>query len=142
MYRQDASEDRSVLVIGLHGRVMAFDAHSGVQRWEHTVGHGSGKVELIVHARRVFASTGWELLCLAYPSGRQLSKVTLPTSYNGRVTMLLEGERLNSGSNGEICCFDLEGQLQWHDGLTGKGLGSVSLGFPDNVRSADDVGAR
>lgn len=131
-----------MLVVGLNGRLMAFDAHSGASRWEHKLPTGHGEVEVLVHEGRVYASSGFQLMCISYPDGRLLGTIDLPGTYKGRPTMLLEGCRLYVGLLGEICCFDLDGQLLWHDGLAGKGVGSVSLGFPDNVRQADDKGAK
>jgi outer membrane protein assembly factor BamB len=142
VYRKDASEDRSVLVVGLNRRVMGFDAHSGKPRWEHVLPQGSSEVEIVVHEGRVYASSGYQLMCLGYPDGRLIDTIALPGTYKGRPTMLVEGDRLYVGLRGEICCFDLAGQLLWHDGLSGKGVGSVSLGFPDNVRQADDRGTQ
>ena len=38
---------------------------------------------------------------------------------------------------GEISCFDLEGEREWHNGMKGRGGGSVALALPDNARQAD-----
>jgi hypothetical protein len=55
--------------------------------------------------------------------------------------MVIERDRIFVGSNGEVSCFALDGRALWTQGFPGKGMGSVSLGFPDNVRQGDDTGS-
>ena len=35
-----------------------------------------------------------------------------------------------------------QGQRVWHQPFKGRGLGSMALAFPGNVRQADDVGGK
>jgi len=141
MYRDSAAEDRSILVVGLNSRVFGVDPASGRRVWEHLLDSTpAGEVELLVHGGRVFATNGRVLACLEYPSGRLVGTRHLPGTFKGRPTMLLEAGRLFVGTRGELTCYDMDGHELWHDGFPGKGVGSMSLGFPDNVRQADDAG--
>ncbi len=143
MYRRSAEEDRSILVVGLNGRVFGVDPATGAHVWEHALSSvPSGEVELMIHGARVFASNGRKLACFEYPSGRPVGVVDIPGAYKGRPTMLLENDRLLVATRGELSCYNMDGQLLWHDPFAGKGVGSMSLGFPGNVRQADDIGSQ
>ncbi|MEC7519869.1 MAG: PQQ-binding-like beta-propeller repeat protein [Myxococcota bacterium] len=141
-YRESGAEDRSILVVAFAGKVFGIAPADGSVRWEHSVAY-AGAVELQIHGGRVFASTGASLHCLDYATGRLLGKVQVPDRYKGRPSMVIEGDRLYLGSQGEVTCFRLsDGAALWTQGLEGKGLGRVALGFPGNVRQADDAGTR
>lgn len=138
-YRQDGSEDRSVLVIGLSGNVIGIDPASGAALWEHKLRMGS-EIELVVQGNRVFACSYRTLACIDYPSGHLVGQVEIDTKHPGRATMLLEGDRLFVATHGELFAFTLDGKQLWKQPLKGKGIGCISLGFPGNVRQADDTG--
>jgi outer membrane protein assembly factor BamB len=135
MYRTDATQNRSVLVLGLRGRVIGKDRTTGATLWEHDTGIPY-EVELAILDDRVFASSGREILAIEYPSGRIIGRTPIPGT-GGRCTLLVDGQQLFTCVAGEVACFDWNGMLLWHDPLPGRGIGSMSLGLPGNVRQAD-----
>ena len=139
-YRDSSAPDRSLLVIGLNGRVIGIDRNTGARRFEHDIG-GRSEVELAILDNRIFATTGRPLYCFEYPTGKLLGTAAIPGSYTGRPTMLIDGRHLILATRGEVACFDDQGHLLWFDPLPGRGVGSVALGFPNNVRQADDIGS-
>jgi outer membrane protein assembly factor BamB len=142
MYRDDPTEERPILVVAFNGRVYGKDPRTGVTHWEHQLeGMGHTQVELTFSRGRIYASNGYTVACFAYPTGERLGTTQVPGSYRGRPTMLVEGDYLYLATNGELSCFDRDGKLVWHDPFPGKGLGSVALGFPGNVRQSDNVGS-
>ncbi|HBQ15161.1 MAG TPA: hypothetical protein DEF51_29910 [Myxococcales bacterium] len=141
-YRESAAQDRSLLVVAFAARVFGLKPDDGSVAWEHVMS-GGGEVEIQVHRGRVFATTGRELHCLDYLTGRVIGKVTVPDRYKGRPTMVIERDRLYLGSAGEVTCFALDdGRVLWSQGFPGRGLGGVALGFPGNLRQADDRGSQ
>ena len=142
MYRDTAAEDRSVVVVAFGGRLFGLSVEDGAVLWEHG-GLGYGVVEVLVERDRIFVSAdGRHMHCFTYPEGRRVGRIRLPGSYTGRPTMLLQDGRLFVGRGGQITCLNKDGQILWHDSMTGKGLGSVSIAFPGNVRHGDDVGSQ
>lgn len=138
MYRVDAAPNRNVLVLGLRGRVIGKDRTSGATLWEYDMGT-QYDVELAVVDDRIFAGAGREIFAIEYPSGRLIGRAPIPGS-GGRCALLVDGQQLFIGVAGEINCFDWNGQLLWHDPMPGRGTGSMALGFPGNVRQADQRG--
>lgn len=141
MYRQDGEVEHAVLVLGLGGQVLGMNVQDGTVLWEHRI-EPAGEVELAFRGDRVYATAGHFLCAIRYPDGAPLFRVEVPGTYKGRPSMVIEGGRILLATRGEITCFDLDGRQLWHDGLTGRGVGSVSLGFPGNVRQADDAGSK
>ncbi|HJL18566.1 MAG TPA: PQQ-binding-like beta-propeller repeat protein [Sandaracinaceae bacterium LLY-WYZ-13_1] len=138
-YRESAAEDRSLLVVAFAGQIFGIEASDGSIRWEHRVDYGA-EVEVLVRHGRVYATMmGKELHCLDYATGRLLGKVPIPDTYKGRPTMVIERDRIYVGSQGEVSCFTIDGHHLWTQGFAGKGTGNVALGFPGNVRQADDA---
>lgn len=142
MYREGG--DASVLVVAFYGRVFGLNPSTGQQLWAYELGGGLGRgeVELVISEARVYACDGRTLMCVEYPSGRWLGSSPMPGSYKSRCSMVLQGDRLYVASGGEVTCFDQNGQVIWHQPFQGAGIGSVALGFPGNVRQADDAGSR
>lgn len=140
-YRESGAEDRSVLIVAFGGKVFGIDPSSGSIRWEHVIAYGA-EVEVLIERGRVYATTGRELHCLDYGTGRLLGKVAVPDTYKGRPSMVIERDRIYLGSNGEVTCFSIDGTPIWVQGFKGKGMGAVALGFPGNVRQADDRGSQ
>jgi len=140
-YRDDAREDRSVVVFGLEGRVFGLDRDDGTKRFEHDVGHG--EVEVLIGSDRIFAHCAWgKLHCFHYPTGAPLGSAMLPGNYDGRPTMLLDGDRLYICTGGEVTCVGLDGAVLWHEPMHGKGVGSMSIAVPGRARQADDIGSK
>lgn len=142
-YREDAREDRSVLVVAFAGQVFGLEPRTGSIVWEHALNrHRWGEVEVLVQGGRVFATDGRELHCLDYRTGSPIGRVVIPDRYKGRPSMVIEGDRIFVASQGEVTCFSVAGDLLWAQEFSGKGMGAVALGFPGNLRQADDAGTR
>jgi len=141
MYREQGGVGHSVLVVALSGRVLGMQVADGRVLWEQELG-APEEVEVLIFGDRIYASNGRNLYVLRYPDGAQLLSLALPGTYLGRATMVIEGDRLFVATRGEISCFALDGGLLWHDGLRGRGVGSIALGFPGNFRQADDIGSQ
>jgi hypothetical protein len=143
MYRDDAAEDRSILVVGLNGRVLGMQRRTGQILWEHQLQEWvSGEIEILIHRGRVYALGQHLLLLIDYATGTKLRETRLPGTFRGRSVLLLDGDQLFIGTGGEVSCFDLDGNALWHDPLKGRGVGAVGLAFPGNARQADTAGSR
>jgi outer membrane protein assembly factor BamB len=146
MYREAASEDRSILVVGVNGRVVGLELATGACRWVvdlSEVATRNEDVELAIHDGTVLACTsrGEQLVCIDYRTGAVLGRAPLPGK--GRPTMLVDSGRILVGRNGRVQCFDMRGQPLWDQRLEqGLIVGGVALGLPGNVRQSDDTGSR
>ncbi|MCU0674155.1 MAG: PQQ-like beta-propeller repeat protein [Myxococcota bacterium] len=139
-YREDGSEDRSVLVVAFNRRIFGLAPADGSLVWEHAL-EGLGEIEVLMAEGRVFAITYSHLHAFHYPSGTPIGVVALPGRYKGRPSAVLERGRLYVGASGEVACFDLDGRALWVQSFSGKGLARVTLGFPGNVRQSDEAGS-
>jgi outer membrane protein assembly factor BamB len=134
--------DRSVLVVGLNGRVFGLERTSGAVRWVFQLdigGLGSYEVFLAIRYGVVVASSwGDQIVVLDYQTGalRWAAKTTSP----GRATILLETDVVICAKSGYLDCFDHYGQRLWSQPLTGYGGGGTALGFPGNIAQADEPG--
>ena len=54
----------------------------------------------------------------------------------------MDGEQLFIGNSGAVACYSRSGDFLWEQYFTGEGFGEPALGFPGNVRQADDKGTR
>jgi len=136
MYRENATEDRSLLIVALSGNVMALDARSGKRRWEYAL--GGVATEVLVHGGRVYVvGSQRPFVVLEYATGREMVKHANLATWNGRPTMLIDQGRVFVASGGEVFCFDLEGELLWQNEMKGRGIGSIALALPDHARQAD-----
>lgn len=140
-YRDDAREDRSILVVAFNRRIFGLHPRDGSVAWERAL-EGMGEIEVQIAQGRDFAVTHSHLYAFRYPSGEPIGRVPLPGTYKGRPSLVIERDRLYVGCSGEVTCFDLDGRALWVQPFTGKGLARVTLGFPGNVRQADDVGSQ
>lgn len=133
---------RDILIVGINGQVLGIDVASGAVKWEDGLkGGGYGEVALAATDRHVFASAlAAMLFCFDYATGRLLWKEE--TSASGRASVVVQDERVYVAKGGEINCFTFEGRRLWAQPLPGRGLGSVSIGFPGNIVQADDRGAK
>lgn len=128
---------KPVLVAAFLDHIFGVDPVTGRVLWEHK--HDGGvhsSTALLITPAAIYAATFSSITCLRYPTGELLWEAK--TVVNGRATLLLEGDRLFVGKQGEIECFSLIGQSLWHNRFKGKGMGPVALGVPDNVAQSDD----
>lgn len=138
---EDRTEDRSIIVAAFGSRVFGLNAHTGQVLWKQSA-PSSFVLELAIAAGRVFVCSGEKLHCFDQRTGAELGAVDIPRPrfVEGRPHMLVEGERLYIGTAGTLSCFDLDGRLLWSEGFRGEGTERMAMGFPGNVRQADDRG--
>lgn len=124
------------LVIGNGGHVLGLGPLTGETRWE-VKPDGAGEVELAIQDGVVIAANDVSVAFIDHQSGHVHALVPLGGERMGRPTMVVAGGNLYIGRPGEVRCLTLRGQLVWRKDLLGRGLRSISLGFPGNIRQAD-----
>jgi outer membrane protein assembly factor BamB len=137
MNQAPATPANPVLVIGNGGNVVGLDPATGQTRWEVNT-KGAGAVELAIEGGVVIAANDVNVSFIDYATGYVHAIVPLSGDKLGRPTMVVSNGQLFIGRPGEICCMTLRGQPVWKKELLGRGLRSISLGFPGNIRQADD----
>jgi hypothetical protein len=135
------SFDNSILVVGIAGKVIGFDARTGAELWRNELPGGYDTVELLIGAGWIIAaSSGNSITAIDYHRGHTLwtAQHPLPVGSVHRPILLTKGGLLFLAKGGELACFSLQGTLLWHSELKGLGRGHMSMGFPGNVRQADE----
>ncbi|WP_434047728.1 MULTISPECIES: outer membrane protein assembly factor BamB family protein [Sorangium] len=128
---------KPVLVAAFLDHLFGVDPVTGRVLWEHKLeGMMQSSTALLITPTAIYAASFSRITCLRYPTGELLWEAK--TAVSGRATLLLEGDRLFVGKQGEIECFSITGQSLWHNRFKGKGMGPVALGVPDNVAQSDD----
>jgi hypothetical protein len=133
--------DRSVLVVGLNGKVFGIHRDTGELVWTNKM-PGGGMEEVFIALRYgvlVVSASGKRIFRLDYYTGKTLWEVT--TTASGRATIVVEHDCIVVAKGGYIDCFEHEGKRRWKQPLKGMGLGRVAMGFPGNVAQADDPGS-
>ncbi len=133
--------DRSLLVVGLKGKVYALDRATGDVRWQNDLPDGGrGEVALAVGYGVVIVSAfGSRIFCLDYLTGAE--RWSQSTQAGGRATVLIEPDQIVCAKGGYVDCYTPDGRSLWAQPLQGAGLGRVALGYPGNVVQADDPGS-
>lgn len=144
---RDPANDAPILVMAAHGRLVGLDRRTGQTAWTVVLTeevdryYGGFAVELLMTASRVYAA-GWksdEIVCVEYPTGREIGRAKLTLAGEGRVAMIVDGGQLFAARDGQVACFTLDGQPVWSsERVFDKSLLPTALGFPGNVRQADD----
>jgi len=142
MYRQDASVDRSILVVAFNGRVYGVDRATGVRRWEGPELEAS-ELHLEVTEGIVVVSKRGMVVLLDYASGALLTAIQVPGEVAAaRATVLVAAPYVYIGADGELFCYSMRGERIWHDPFRGKGHGRIALALPGDASVSDDGGAR
>jgi hypothetical protein len=140
MYRTDASPDRTLLISAFLGKVFGVDRATGEIRWKAVL-ESHGCVELAVGDGIVVALTSQKLAFFDYATGRALRVVERKDdAMSGRATMLFDSGQLLVAGYGAVACYTLQGDLVWKQPFVGESYGELAMGFPGNVRQADDRG--
>ena len=142
MYREAASDDRSIIIVALGGAVVGLDRRSGRERWRNELsGGGIGVVDVAITHGRVFVTASSSVLvCLDYANGKTVWSAK--TQGSGRGTILVDDGQVIVAKNGYVDCFDFSGNRLWSEALSGMGIGRAAVGLPGNVRQADDIGGQ
>jgi len=140
MYRE--TEDTSILVVGINGKLLGIDRATGEVKWEDPLeGGGYGEVYIVWLRDVMFVSAGGKsVFCFRYPTGRKLWYAE--TSAPGRATMLVQGAHLFVAKGGEVECFTHDGAKLWTQALPGRSQDNITLALPGLVAQADNAGAR
>jgi outer membrane protein assembly factor BamB len=139
MHRAPAN---NVLVTAFSNQIFGVDIASGQIVWQVVPPSGYGEVELAIEEGVVIAANANCVTFIDYASGHVHASVPIPGEYGRRPTMIVSGGRVFVARNGEVSCLTTRGQPVWVQPFTGKGIGSVALGVPGNIRQADDVGSK
>lgn len=142
MYRQDASPDRTLLITAFNGSLFAVDRASGEVRWQVLDIPGYGIFEIAIEDGIIIAVSDKSLAFVDYLTGRKIKVVAVEGTHTRRPTIVVEGGCVYIGRDGELACYTTQGELVWHQPFKGRGFGSMALGFPGNLRQADDPGVK
>ena len=83
----------------------------------------------------VFLGIRGSVVALEKNSGARAWEVKLKGS--SFVTLLVDGNRILAGAQGEVFCLDAAtGKTLWHDGLSGYGLGLMSIATQNGSSNA------
>lgn len=141
MSQASTAQDRTILVVGFRGQVFGLERATGHVVWETPLGDRfADETEIWIGNDVVIAASRTRLAFIAYETGQLYASIPLPGSYESRPTMLVDEEHVYIGRRGELSCFTTRGQPVWFNPFKGKGLGSMAIGLPGNVRQADDTG--
>jgi outer membrane protein assembly factor BamB len=132
MYRTDAHENRSLLLLGYERKVVAVRRETGEVAWTfQNDGAYPYYVDFVVCEGRVYAAAGLYLVCLDYSTGRPLFSTQFQSPI---LRVLLDERRLYAFGAGHVGCADLEGRLLWERShqiqMASTG---PTFGFPDNI---------
>jgi hypothetical protein len=144
MFRANATEDTSILVTAFLAKVFGIDRVTGAIRWKVALDQAINDdvVELAIGGGVVVAVSRNFIAFIDYATGRVLKHVERAGDYKGRASMIVHGEQIMIGGQGQVECYTNAGDLVWVQGFKGEGTGSVALGVPGIVRQADDRGSR
>jgi outer membrane protein assembly factor BamB len=132
MYRNDAHEDRSLLLFGVERELTAYNRDTGKIAWtfQHETMYGY-YVDFVVMNGRVFLAAGKWVVCLDYKTGKPLGQVELPSIV---LRILEDDDRIYAFGGDDLSCLDKEGRLIW---TTRKPFYADSkmptVGFPGNI---------
>jgi outer membrane protein assembly factor BamB len=130
--------DRSLLVVGAHGHVYAFDRQSGEVRWHNSLsGGGTEAVALAIGFGVVIASgSHGKIFCLDYQTGNE--RWSAAPEGTGRASLLLEADQVVCAKGGTIHAFGhATGSLLWKATVAGSEA-VCAIGYPGNVQQADE----
>jgi outer membrane protein assembly factor BamB len=146
-YRDDAHDDRSLLLVAADSELVAFRRADGVVAWRQSFpitflgipAKIGGAVEIAIHQGRVYVGLRDRIVCLEYQTGAIVGQITLPRMVH-RASFLLDGDHLYVASADAILCLTHNGKTVWESphGLSLR-IGPA-LAMPGNVRQADEIG--
>lgn len=143
MHREAPETNRDLLITAFGGKMFALERANGAVRWHLVLENNAFVIDLHIGATVVLAVTISLLVFIDYATGSVHRKVKQAGEYRAaRPQVLIDGQHLFVARNGEVVCYTLGGDHVWTQPFTGQGYGEVALGFPGNVRQADDRGSR
>ena len=148
MYRADANEDTTLLLMAVNSTIIAFRRGDGMIAWQKAfdaqflgfdVRH-LGPMDLVIHQGRVYVGARDRIVCLDYKTGALLGQMMLPAPVR-RPIFLLDGPHLYVAAADRVLCLDHAGHVVWQTphGLNLSTTGPT-LAIPGSVRHGDEVG--
>jgi len=132
MYRENAAENRSLLLLGHDGRLRAIHRETGEVAWTFQPDDAYGYyVDFVVLDDRVYLAAGDTVVCLDYATGRGIGFTKLESS----VLRLFEDDGQLFAIGGEhVHRIDLSGKVAWSvENRMQTDAKMATLGFPGNV---------
>ena len=131
---------QKTLIVGLQGRVVALDIHTGEVIWHNELqGSGSASVALAINDDWVYVSaSAARIFCLNRQTGETVWSEK--TTGLGRATIVIdsEEEKVFVAKSGHIDCFSMPyGEREWDKNLSKLGKKPSALGLSGNVVQAD-----
>lgn len=128
------TEDKSILVAAVSGKLVGLDVQTGAVVWEHAIDNGTP--QLLIGQGLVLAAVGQSLYCCEYRTGRPMWRAAL-SAYAPRITMILEGDQIYAFGAGVVDAFDRIGRRLWTRPILPGAPASGAIGVPGNVSQAD-----
>lgn len=146
-YREDAHEDRSLLLVAANSSVTAFRRADGRLAWKQEFPvtvfgmqvNAMGAMEMAFHGGRVYVAQADRIVCLDYTTGAVIGQIALPKSAR-KPCFLLEGDHLYVVGATDVICLTHSGQVVWQTPHGQNLLHGPALGIPGNVRQGDEIG--
>jgi outer membrane protein assembly factor BamB len=132
MYRTDAHEDRSLLLLGHNRAVWAYRRETGELAWKYENDHAYDYyVDFVVVGKHVFVAVNEYIVRLDYATGRPINS----TQCQSRVLRVMHDDgMLYAFGDENIYCVDLDGRIIWvrnHKLYTASTM--PTFGFPGNI---------
>lgn len=142
MNRHDLAPDRTILVTAFNSKLFGVDRASGEVRWTVSEALGEGIYEIAIEAGVVIVASISHVGFVDYLTGAVHAVVEIKGEHPRRPTMVVDRGFVYVAQDGELTCLTNRGQRVWQQPFKGKGFGAMALGFPGNLRQADDPGSR
>jgi outer membrane protein assembly factor BamB len=106
-----------VVVVGVSGVVVALDLTSGKVLWEHPLPGSGGRIDLEMHAGRVFAAAAASgaapIVCLDQATGVLQWSTTFEEPGADPPGLFLAGGHLLVHGQALVACYSLDGERLW-----------------------------
>jgi outer membrane protein assembly factor BamB len=144
-YREDAADDRSLLLVAANDEVIAYRRTDGVVAWRQSmptvkvfgvVASDIGPLEIAIVNGRVYVGLRDRIVCLDYKSGAVIGQVPLPEAVR-RPCFLIDGEHMYIVATETMICMSLDGRLVWQSPHGLSLMDGPALALPGNIRLGD-----
>lgn len=132
MYRENAAENRSLLLLGHDGRLRAIHRETGELAWTFSPEEAYGYyVDFVILDGRVYLAAGDTVVCLEYVTGRGIGFTKLPSTI---VRLIADDGQLFAVGPEHVHRIDLSGNVAWSvPNSMQTDAKMATLGFPGNV---------
>jgi outer membrane protein assembly factor BamB len=130
-----------ILVVAFNGKVFGVQRATGAPAWQFRFPHAA-IVELHFERGLVVACSYAQVAVLDALTGQVRGNFALAGAQGLRPTIVIDHGHIFVSGAGEVSCYTFEGACLWKQPFKGEGFGVMALGFPGNVRQADDPGSK